>query len=315
MGRPRTTACLLLLACVLGAGPLLAQVNTAPQISAPASAQTTWATPYAFGNTVTISDDAAPADILKLTIEVQKGAVSMGGSGGLSFAYGDGQDDRLLSCTGTLAAINAALDGLAYSPVGGVTGTDVIWIGIDDLGSGGTNGPRQNSVYVQLSIIAPDGEIQLEHAGFVLPDNSVELIQLAVARVNVFIFKVRNLGPEELYVAGSSIRNTHNCVVAVSTQLPPVIQADTFELLILEVTPGAVGAFAFELVIVNSDHDENPFDLYVTGQAAHPGPAPEVAGCSTGEHSGWWWLVLFAIPAAMWLRRETPRLALVAPRE
>lgn len=303
MDRPRFPVCLLLVACLLGAGSLLAQVNTAPQISAPASAQTGWATPYAFGSAVSITDDAAPSDTLKLTIEVQKGVVSLGGSSGLNFTVGDGQDDTLLTCTGTLASINTALAGLAYTPAGGVTGTDVIWIGVDDLGSGGTDGARQNSVYVQVSIITPDGEIQLEHAGFVLPDDSVELIQLAVARVNVFIFKVHNLGPEGLHIAGSSIRNTYNCAVAVTTHLPPMIDAGAHEFLILEVTPATAGAFAFELAIVNSDHDENPFDLYVTGQAVHPGPAPEDAGCSSGEQSGWWWLVLLAIPAVMWLRR------------
>lgn len=315
MDRPRFPACLLLLACLLVAGPLLAQVNSAPQISAPASAQTTWATPYAFGNTVTISDDAAPADTLKLTIEVQKGAISLGGTGGLNFTAGDGQDDALLSCTGTLAAINSALAGLAYSPAGGVTGTDVIWIGVDDLGSGGTDGPRQNSVYVQVAIITPDGEIQLEHAGFVLPDDSVEIIQLVVERANVFIFKVGNIGPEELYVAGTSVTGTYNCAVSVTTHLPPTIDSAAHEFLILEVTPAAVGNFAFELVIANSDHDENPFELYVTGQAVHSGYPPEDAGCSTGEHSGWWWLILLAIPAVMWLRRESPRLATVTPRE
>ena len=54
--------------------------------------------------------------------------------------------------TGTLAAVNAALDGLSYAPTGGYSGTASIGVVINDLGNTGTGGILTDSetVFIQV---------------------------------------------------------------------------------------------------------------------------------------------------------------------
>ncbi len=54
--------------------------------------------------------------------------------------------------TGTLAAVNAALDGLNYAPTGGYSGTASIGVVLNDLGNTGTGGNLTDSetVFIQV---------------------------------------------------------------------------------------------------------------------------------------------------------------------
>ena len=44
------------------------------------------------------------------------GTLSLGNIGGVSFNEGDGSDDVIVEFTGTLSDVNAALDGMAFTP-------------------------------------------------------------------------------------------------------------------------------------------------------------------------------------------------------
>ncbi len=73
-------------------------------------------------------------------------------SNGLAFTTGDGAADTLVVFSGTLANVNAAMDGMIFAPDLGVTGLATIDITVDDLGNTGTGGPLQDMDTVNINV-------------------------------------------------------------------------------------------------------------------------------------------------------------------
>ena len=87
------------------------------------------------GNAITISDvDAAGGDET-VTLSVAHGALTLGTTANLS-VNGNGSGTVVL--TGTIASINAALDGLTYAPAPNFNGADPLTISVNDLGHTGS---------------------------------------------------------------------------------------------------------------------------------------------------------------------------------
>ena len=57
-----------------------------------------------------------------MTLGVSNGLLTLAGTAGLAFTTGDGSGDASMSFTGTVAAINAALDGLSFMPTADYNG-------------------------------------------------------------------------------------------------------------------------------------------------------------------------------------------------
>jgi hypothetical protein len=88
------------------------------------------------GNAISVSDPDAGTALVQVTLTVLHGKLTLAGTAGLTFQVGDGSDDRTMTFRGTIAAVNAALDGLKYAPDKGYMGSDSLTITTDDLGSG-----------------------------------------------------------------------------------------------------------------------------------------------------------------------------------
>jgi hypothetical protein len=71
-----------------------------------------------------------------MSLSVLHGKLTLAGTAGLTFLVGDGKADGTMTFRGTIAAINAALNGLTYAPDRGFVGSDGLTITTDDLGSG-----------------------------------------------------------------------------------------------------------------------------------------------------------------------------------
>ena len=56
----------------------------------------------------------------------------LAGTAGLSFTVGDGTGDATMTFSGTASAINAALDGLIYTPAANYKGSDAIGVATSD---------------------------------------------------------------------------------------------------------------------------------------------------------------------------------------
>src|SRR5690606_8942589 len=71
---------------------------------------------------------------------------------GLSFTVGDGVDDLTMTFTGSQDDINAALDGLVFTPASGLTGTVTLVVDANDLGNVGSGGPLSTSEAVLIEV-------------------------------------------------------------------------------------------------------------------------------------------------------------------
>jgi VCBS repeat-containing protein len=130
-------------------------VNDAPSISAPAAESTTKNTSIVFstanGNAISISDiDAANGQIL-ITLSATNGKLTLGSTAGLTFNSGDGVADGSMQFSGTLANVNAALQGLIFAPNNGFHGSAGIGIVVNDQGNTG-GGNLTDSVGISINV-------------------------------------------------------------------------------------------------------------------------------------------------------------------
>ncbi|UCH49647.1 MAG: DUF4347 domain-containing protein, partial [Betaproteobacteria bacterium] len=70
----------------------------------------------------------------------------------LTFTTGDGTEDTTMIFSGTLADINAALEGMTFTPDMGFTGVATIGITVNDQGNTGTGGPLVDSAVVNVKV-------------------------------------------------------------------------------------------------------------------------------------------------------------------
>ncbi|PLP95591.1 hypothetical protein CYD26_03025 [Pseudomonas sp. FFUP_PS_473] len=106
------------------------------------------------GNLITITDVDVGGNVMTLSLNAAQGQMTLGSIVGLSFSTGDGTNDTSMTFTGTLAAINAALNGLTFTPQAGYNGTGAITIESNDQGYSGSGGVKSD-VDTLLITIAP----------------------------------------------------------------------------------------------------------------------------------------------------------------
>ncbi len=132
----------------------ITSVNDAPLITIPGSQAipVNGSLTLAGANAIQVADVDAASNSVQVTLTVAQGTVSLASTAGLTFSTGDGTSDASMVFTGTLTAINAALDGLSYAPTGGYSGTASIGVVINDLGNTGTGGNLTDSetVFIQV---------------------------------------------------------------------------------------------------------------------------------------------------------------------
>lgn len=89
------------------------------------------------GNALSISDADAGNGLVQVTLTASHGTLSLSGVSGLSFVVGSGASDATMTFTGSVADINAALQGLSFAPTAGYRGPASLQITTDDLGNSG----------------------------------------------------------------------------------------------------------------------------------------------------------------------------------
>ncbi len=128
--------------------------NHPPVLSLPITLATPKDTPLlsrsADGDPIFASDPDAGGGSEQLTINVTHGSLTLSGMAGLSFSQGTGVGDTAMTFTGTIGAINAALEGARFTPAPRFTGAAAIRFTLTDQGNTGSGGPQ--SVIGELSI-------------------------------------------------------------------------------------------------------------------------------------------------------------------
>jgi hypothetical protein len=130
--------------------------NVAPVITAPASLIIAQTNAYTFSATLSIADDAAWGASLQLTLTATQGTVTLATVAGLVFTTGDGTADAAITCTGTLDAINAALNGAQFTPATGYLGAASLQVNVNDQGNSGAGGALTDSETVSLDVQTPN---------------------------------------------------------------------------------------------------------------------------------------------------------------
>jgi len=132
-------------------------VNDAPVGTVPAAqdmvSNTTLVFSSANANAIVISDVDAGGAVVHLTLSVGTGDLTLNGVNGLTLDAGTtGTNDASMGFSGTLADINAALNGLQFFPGAVFTGSTTLSIVINDQGNSGSGGAKSHSSSVVINV-------------------------------------------------------------------------------------------------------------------------------------------------------------------
>ena len=94
----------------------------------------------------------AGASPLQVTLTATNGTLTLSGLAGLSFTIGDGTADATMTFTGTMANINAALNGLSFLPAAGFDGPASVQITTNDQGNTGSGGAQSDTDTVNITV-------------------------------------------------------------------------------------------------------------------------------------------------------------------
>jgi hypothetical protein len=160
MGTWGRRLCLPALAvAALPVAPALAADNLPPEITVPAAQTTNEDTARAFSsgnsNAITVSDPDSDPDDIRVTLTATNGRITLATTAGLSFGVGDGTADATMTFDGTVAEVNAALEGMTFTPDQDYNGTGgLLEVDADDLGHNGDPPAETDSDSVAITVNA-----------------------------------------------------------------------------------------------------------------------------------------------------------------
>jgi Domain of unknown function (DUF4347) len=136
----------------------VSDVNDAPMNTVPGAQSTEEDTALVFssgnGNQLSINDVDAGGDTVVITLTAVNGTLTLSGTTGLTFIFGDGTADAVIAFTGTVADINTALNGLSFTPTANFTGSASVQLTTSDEGHSGSGGVQSDSDTVTVTVNA-----------------------------------------------------------------------------------------------------------------------------------------------------------------
>ncbi len=148
-------------------------INDAPTIVDPGPRVIAENTPKIFSNSViSIADPDAGTSPVRLQIESDNGAVTLATTSGLTVITGTGANDALLIVEGSIPDLNAALDGLTFTPDAEFFGAGGIRLQVNDLGNTG-GGDRIATAEIPIEILA---EVDAEADSFTLEPGDSRIV-------------------------------------------------------------------------------------------------------------------------------------------
>jgi uncharacterized delta-60 repeat protein len=159
----------------------IGSINDAPTTTGPGPQSTLEDVPLvlsiANGNALTVADSDAGTNPVIVTLSSTNGRVSLSTTAALTFANGNGIDDGQVTFVGTVSDINAALDGLVFTPDQDFHGQASIDLLIDDQGNFGTGGNQTAQVGVSINVDSVnDAPVAVDDAFDLTPGQPAVLI-------------------------------------------------------------------------------------------------------------------------------------------
>jgi VCBS repeat-containing protein len=134
------------------------RVNDAPVNAVPVAQTVNEDSPLVFsaanGNSITVSDVDLNGGMIGVRLVATNGTLTLSSITGLTFANGDGDSDTSMVFAGTIADVNAALDGLRFDPTADYNGAASIRIVSRDMGSSGSGGEQVDDDTVNITVAA-----------------------------------------------------------------------------------------------------------------------------------------------------------------
>ncbi len=128
--------------------------STSPVVSVPATQVTSenQAVQFYIGadNLVQLTEAYDPGGDKQLTLMTSQGTLSLGSTNQLSSMSGNGTSTIIM--TGSVAVLNDALVGLAFTPTSGFVGNAVLQVSADDLGHNGTGQSRTDEKTIVIQV-------------------------------------------------------------------------------------------------------------------------------------------------------------------
>jgi hypothetical protein len=106
------------------------------------------------GNAIQINDLDVNGDDLEVSLSISHGTLTLSGVSGLTFLRGTGAGECNMTFRGTMSDINAALNGLTYSPASNYNGLANLQITTNDLGSTGMGGAKVTTSNLAVHVTA-----------------------------------------------------------------------------------------------------------------------------------------------------------------
>jgi streptogramin lyase len=118
----------------------------------------------AHNNLISISDEDAGNQAIKVTLTTTQGALTLNGTSGLHFSEGDGLVDTSMTFMGNLLNINSVLNGMQLTPLPNYYGEINIQIVTDDQGYTGADGVKSTTATLKIKINPVADTPQVTHA-------------------------------------------------------------------------------------------------------------------------------------------------------
>jgi hypothetical protein len=146
-----------------------APVNTVP-VAQSINEDTVLTFSAANNNAISISDVDAGTESVRVQLTATSGKLTLSGTTGLTFSIGDGTADTTMTFTGSMDDINAALNGMNFTPNANYAGAASVKIVTNDLGNN-PSGAKSDTDTIVVTVNAVDDA----------PVNSAPGTQTAVA--------------------------------------------------------------------------------------------------------------------------------------
>ncbi|WNG60199.1 tandem-95 repeat protein [Archangium gephyra] len=128
------------------------------------------------GNALSVTDVDAGGANIEVQLTAANGVVTLSRTTGLTFSVGTGTANGTMTFRGTLANVNAALDGLTFAPVANFNGAASLAITSNDLGNTGSGGALSDSDTVAITVTAVNDPPTLANDSVTVTEDSAATV-------------------------------------------------------------------------------------------------------------------------------------------
>ena len=154
-------------------------MNDAPTIAVPGGQTIAEDTPLILGGALAIVVADVDATAPQVTLTAANGVITLASTAGLTFSAGDGLGNVTMTFTGSVAAINAALNGLEFLPDLNFSGAASIAVAVSDLGQSGAGGTLTAAGSIAIAVTAANDAPVAIADGYVIAEDGTLTVNAA----------------------------------------------------------------------------------------------------------------------------------------